>query len=165
MKHRISQLVIIVLCVRLATGCATIIHGTTQDIDISSAPDQAEVWIDGARMASTPTKVTLKRKDNYLVTIKKEGYKEATVKIEGTTSAWIIGNIIFGGIIGCGIDLISGGAYDLKPERLDINMTKLAALDGKTIHIDQARLDNIKQVRFCDDDGKPELVVNIAWAN
>jgi hypothetical protein len=116
-------------------------------------------------MAATPTKVTLKRKDNYLVTIKKEGYKEATVKIEGTTSAWIIGNVIFGGILGCGIDLLTGGAYDLKPERLDINLTKMAALDGKTIHIDQARLEQIKQIRFCDGSGNPELVVNLSWAD
>jgi len=165
MKHRISQFILIFLCVRLAVGCATIIHGTTQDITVSSAPDQAEVWIDGSRMSSTPTKVTLKRKDNYLVTIKKEGYKEATVKIEGTTSAWIIGNVIFGGIIGCGVDLITGGAYDLKPERVDINMTKLAALDGKTIHIDRAQLDTIKQFRFCDESGNPELVVNVSWTD
>jgi len=163
MTHRLLQIAVIFLCVRLAVGCATIIHGTTQDISISSAPDQAEVWIDGSRMATTPTKVTLKRKDNYLVTIKKEGYKEATVKIEGSTSAWIIGNVVFGGIIGCGVDLLTGGAYDLKPERLDINLTKLAELDGKTIHIDRYALDKIKQVRFCDGNGYPELVVNVSW--
>jgi hypothetical protein len=165
MSQRIAQFIFIALCVRLAVGCATIIHGSTQDISISSAPDQAEVWIDGSRMATTPTKVTLKRKDNYLVTIKKEGYKEATVKIEGTTSAWIIGNVIFGGIIGCGVDFITGGAYDLKPERLDINITKLALLDGKTIHIDQTRLEQIKQVRLCDAIGNAKLVVNISWAD
>ena len=165
MIRRLAPFIVIFICLRLAVGCATIIHGSTQDINISSAPDQAEVWIDGARMATTPTKVTLKRKDDYLVTIKKEGYKKATVKIEGTTSAWIIGNVIFGGIIGCGVDLITGGAYDLKPERVDINLTKLAALDGKTIHIDRDRLDKIKQLRFCDASGNPELVVNISWAD
>jgi hypothetical protein len=164
MKKQIPLIIVASICIRLAVGCATIIHGTTQDIGISSAPDQAEVWIDGARAATTPAKVTLKRKDNYLVTIKKEGYREATVKIEGTTSSWIIGNVIFGGIIGCGVDLLTGGAYDLKPERLDINLTKLADLDGKTIHIDQTRLEKIRQVCLCDGNGKVELVVNISWA-
>ena len=163
MKSRLTQYALLLIAVRLAIGCATIIHGSSQDINISSAPDQAEVWIDGARMGMTPTKVTLKRKDDYLVTVKKEGYKEATIKIEGSTSAWIIGNVVFGGIIGCGIDLITGGAYDLKPERVDINMTKLAELDGKTIHIDRAHLDKIKQLYFLDDNGKTEIIVNIAW--
>lgn len=165
MKKRIGQFIVLFICVRLAIGCATIIHGSSQDISISSAPDEAEVWIDGARMGTTPTKVTLKRKNDYLVTVKKEGYKEATVKIEGATSAWIIGNIIFGGIIGCGIDFITGGAYDLKPERLDINMTKLAELDGQTIHIGLAQLDNLKQLRFVDDKGNPEVIVDITWTD
>lgn len=165
MKKRIGQYILIIICMRLAIGCASIIHGSTQEINISSAPDQAEIWIDGARMGTTPTNVTLKRNGTFLVTVKKEGYKEATVKIDGTVSAWIIGNVIFGGIIGCGIDFISGGAYDLKPERVDINMTKIAQLDGGTIHIDQCQLDHIKQLRFIDDNGKPEMVVNVTWEN
>ena len=165
MKQHLAQFVVIAICIRLAVGCATIIHGSSQDIDISSAPDQAEVWIDGARMGTTPTKVSLKRNGTFLVTVKKEGYKEATVKIDGTTSAWIIGNVIFGGIIGCGIDFLTGGAYDLKPERVDMNLTKLAQLDGKTIHIDRAQLDNIKQLRFIGDDGKPEVIVDITWVD
>jgi hypothetical protein len=165
MKQQLSKILLILICARLAIGCAAIIHGTTQDVNISSAPDQSEVWIDGSKMGTTPTKITLKRKDNYLVTIKKEGYKDATIKIEGTTSAWIIGNVIFGGIIGCGIDLITGGAYDLKPERVDINLTKLAQLDGKTIHLDRAQLDKIKQFRLLNESGNPEVVVNIAWAD
>jgi len=165
MKQRFVQFVLIVICIRLAVGCATIIHGSSQDINISSSPDEAEVWIDGARMGTTPTKVTLKRKNDYLVTVKKEGYKEATVKIEGSTSAWIIGNIVFGGIIGCTIDLITGGAYDLSPERVDISLTKLAELDGQTIHIDRATLDNIKQLRLLDENGNPEVVVDITWTD
>ena len=165
MKARLSQFILILLAARMATGCATIIHGSTQDVSIASSPDSAEVWIDGARMGATPTKVTLKRKDSHIVTIKKEGFKDATATIETETSAWIIGNIIFGGIIGCGIDLISGGAYDLKPERLDINMTKLAELDGKTIHVDEARLDEIKEIRFVDSNGKPEITIQVSWAN
>lgn len=165
MSKRMVHLLLVVILVRLATGCASIIHGSRQDINISSSPDDAEVWIDGVRMGATPTKVTLKRKDNYLVTVKKEGYKDATVKIEGSTSAWIIGNVIFGGIIGCGIDFLSGAAYDLKPERIDVNLTGMSAFNGATIHIDRAELDRIKQMRFLDDNGSPEVVVDITWVD
>ena len=165
MKNRLLQVFVVFLAVRMAVGCASIIHGTSQDINISSSPDNAEVWIDGARMGATPTKVTLKRKDSHIVTVKKDGFKDATATIETETSAWIIGNIIFGGIIGCGIDFITGGAYDLKPERLDINMTKLAELNGETIHVDQAMLDQIKEIRFVNASGKPELTVEVTWSN
>jgi hypothetical protein len=121
------------------------------------------VWIDGARLAATPTKATLKRKHTHIVTVRKDGYKEATATIESETSSWIIGNIIFGGIIGCGVDLITGGAYDLKPERLDINMTKLADLDGKTIHMDRASLEQIKEIRFVDAAGRTEISIQVSW--
>jgi hypothetical protein len=170
MKQPVAQLTIIGICVRLAVGCATIIHGSSQDINISSCPDEADVWIDGARMGTTPTKLTLKRKNEYLVTVKKEGYKETTLKIERITSGWIIGNIIFGvgGIIGCGIDFINGAAYDLKPEQpeqVDIRLTQLADLDGKTIYMNQAQLDRIKQLRFLDPNGNPKVVIDVTWVD
>jgi hypothetical protein len=165
MKQSLSKFLLLILCARLSIGCASIIHGTSQDINISSVPDQAEVWIDGARMGTTPTKITLKRKDNYLVAIKKEGYTDATMKIEGKASGWLFGNIIFGGLIGCGVDLINGAAYELKPGIVDINLSKLAQLDGQTIHLDRAQLDNIKQLRLINEKGNPEVVVNIAWAD
>ncbi len=165
MKPRFPQVLAILLCARLTIGCGTIIHGTTQDISVASSPDNAEVWIDGAKLGSTPTKLTLKRKDSHIITIKKEGFKEATATVDNETSAWIIGNIVFGGIIGCGIDLITGGAYDLKPERLDINLTKMAELDGKTIHVPQATLDNMKEIRFTDANGMPQVTVQLTWSD
>ncbi len=164
MKQRVGQAVLILVCLRLALGCATIIHGSSQDVNFSSNPDNAEVWIDGAKMATTPGRVTLSRKHEYTVVIKKEGYKDLTTKIEKSTDAWIIGNVIFGGIIGCGVDFITGGAYDLKPERLDVNLTKIAELDGKPIRVDQAVLDNLKEIRFLDGAGKPQVVVQLADA-
>lgn len=165
MNIRFSQLATILICARLAVGCGTIIHGTTQDVQIASNPDDAQIWIDGAKMGSTPTKLTLSRKHEHILLIKKDGFKDATVTIDNSTSAWIIGNIIFGGIIGCGVDFITGGAYDLKPDRVDINMNKIAELDGKTLHIDQARLDQIRELRFIDGEGLPELVVSIMWVD
>jgi hypothetical protein len=165
MNHRWSKWAIILISARLALGCATIIHGSSQDIQVASSPDNAEIWIDGARMGTTPTKLTLSRKHEHNITVKKEGFKDVSVSIENATSAWIVGNIVFGGIPGCAIDLITGGAYDLKPERVDINMTKIAALDGETIRVDQARLDQIKEMRFLDENGLPELVVMITWVD
>lgn len=165
MKKRIVQFLLLALYVRLMIGCATIIHGSSQDIQFASSPDDAEVWIDGSKMGDTPTKVSLKRKNEYLVTVKKDGYKESTVKIERSTSAWLIGNIIFGGIPGCVIDLITGGAYDLSPERVDVSLTKIATLDGRTIEIGSEQLDGIKEIRFLDVNGTPEIVVHITWVD
>lgn len=165
MKRYFAKVLLLLLAVRLATGCATIIHGSAQDIDIASSPDDAEVWVDGARIGKTPTRLNLKRGDAHVISIKKEGFKESSVKIDKQVSSWIIGNIIFGGLIGCGIDFISGGAYDLKPERVDVNLTKLAQREGEPLEIHTAQLDAINEVRFLDDAGKPVIVAAISWVD
>lgn len=161
MKQLLLKGLIVILCIHMSIGCAAIVHGTSQDIHISSSPDDAEVWVDGARVGRTPTIVNLSRKHDYLVKIVKDGYKESTVKIEGNTSAWILGNVIFGGLIGCGIDFISGGAYDLTPERLDVNLTQITALNGKSISIPDDTFEKVKEIRFIGENGKPEIILSI----
>jgi hypothetical protein len=140
-------------------------HGSSQDIQVASSPDDAEVWVDGARLGKTPTRLTLKRGDSHIIKVQKEGFKEATLMIDKSVSAWIIGNIIFGGLIGCGVDFITGGAYDLKPERVDINLTKLAELNGRAVEIHTAQLDDIKELRFLNEEGKPVIVASITWVD
>ena len=165
MKNLLLRGLIVILCIFMSVGCASIMHGTSQDIQIMSSPDDAEVWIDGANFGKTPARVNLSRKKDYLITIKKGGYKDATVKVEGKTSSWIIGNIIFGGFIGCGIDFISGGAYDLTPEILSINLSKLSAMNGQTISLPQYAFDRLEEIRFIDKNGNTEITISIIKNN
>ena len=163
MKKVVSHIVLIFICICITVGCATIMHGSNQDINISSTPNEAEVWIDGAHIGNTPTNVTLKRKDIHTVTIKKEGYKEARLMIKSETSAWLLGNIFFGGLLGLAVDLITGGAYYLEPEIIDIELMKLAELHGKTIQFHRAEVAKIAQLRFIDRDNQSLIVANITW--
>jgi hypothetical protein len=165
MKQYFTKAILLLLTIRLATGCATIIHGSSQKVDIASSPDDADVWVDGVRLGTTPTRLNLKRGHSHNIKIQKEGFKETTIYIDNQVSAWIIGNVIFGGIIGCGLDFISGGAYDLKPERVDVNLPKMAQLSGQTLEIHAGNLDDIKEVRFLDESGTPVIVATINWVN
>lgn len=108
-------------------GCATVIHGTSQDIGIASSPSGAEAYINpGNVTVTTPGTVTLKRKNNYTVSFKKEGYESSSATIASTSSGWMWGNILFGGLIGFAIDLISGGGYKLEPNNILVELqTKL----------------------------------------
>ena len=81
------------------------------------------------------------------------------------TSAWIIGNILFGGLIGCGIDLLSGGAYNLTPESIDVNLTQIQAYNGRTIKVPEESFEKLKKIRLLDNDGNPILVAFIDWKN
>ena len=163
MSRVFFKIVIMLLCIRLSVSCGTIIHGSTQDIDVRTNPDDAEIWIDGARVGKTPTRLTLKRNKAHLLKIVKEGYKDSEIKIDNSMSSWIIGNVIFGGLIGCGVDLITGGAYDLKPERLDINLVKAMAYNGSTINIPQSQLDTVKELHIVDENGQSVVCINLSW--
>lgn len=114
----------LVLAAFALTACASIMHGTSQDIGISSSPTGAKVTVDNVAAANTPYIAKLSRKDNHIVKITMDGYEPAELPLTRSVSGWVWGNIVFGGVIGLAVDAISGGLYKLNPEQLQ---TTLAA--------------------------------------
>jgi len=102
----------------LMTGCATIIHGTRQDVGISSTPTGASVTIDNLQSGTTPVFSKLRRKDNHVVRISLPGYQPMDLTLTSSVSGWVWGNVAIGGLIGLAVDAISGGMYKLSPEEL-----------------------------------------------
>lgn len=117
MKYFIN-LFIVLISVVLLNSCATIVNGTSQQVNITSTPIEAKVIIDGEELGKTPFIADLKRKDNHIVKIELEGYKTEVITLNGKTSGWFFGNCLFGGIIGMAIDAITGGMYKLQPEEI-----------------------------------------------
>ncbi len=67
-------------------NCASIIHGTKQDVTITSSPIAADVTVKTTGgvisfTGKTPATVTLARKDAYDVFINLSGYQETKVHI------------------------------------------------------------------------------------
>ncbi len=119
------QAVLLVVCLSVVVwGCATIMHGSSQKIGISSTPTGAKVTIDNKDNGITPLFADLKRGDEHIVRIELEGYEKAELTITKSASGWVWGNIIFGGLIGLGIDAITGGLYDLSPDQLKAELKK-----------------------------------------
>jgi hypothetical protein len=108
----------------LVIGCATIIHGTTQDVGFSSTPSGATVTVDNTMHGNTPAVVKLSRKDNHMVKIELLGYKPFEATITRSVSGWVWGNIVFGGLIGLAVDAITGGLYKLTPEQIAASLSK-----------------------------------------
>lgn len=106
------------LVVLLSTGCATIMHGTSQDVGLSSTPTNAKVMVDNHELGKTPTVVKLSRKDNHIVRMELDGYQPFEATITRSTSGWVWGNLVFGGLIGLVVDATSGGLYKLSPEQV-----------------------------------------------
>lgn len=105
-------------------GCATIMHGTTQQVGIESTPSGAKVTVDGQFFGTTPIVANLKRGENHTVKIEMEGYLPYETTLVKKISGWVWGNIVFGGVIGLAVDAITGGLYQLSPEQIHATLAK-----------------------------------------
>ena len=133
-------------------SCASIVNGTKQDIRINSDPTGAQVSINGVKY-TTPAVIKLKRGSNHSLTFTKEGYEPVTLKIDKKFNSWVLGNLIFGGVIGLIVDFSNGAAYKLSPEQVNAKLNKKQLdefginleIDGqeyKLLIVDSAQLHN-----------------------
>lgn len=127
-------------------GCASIMHGSKQEIMFKTTPAGANVTVTDAMgtthgSCQTPCSIKLKRKGTYKADIAKAGYAPVNIVLERKSDGWIWGNILFGGIIGLIIDFSNGAAYKLEPS--DVMTTLSANMQGY----------------FPEDSGQAEVVL------
>lgn len=110
------------------SACATITRGTTQAFEVRTTPPGAAVeTTNGLYCKATPCVFqNVARNSNFTVTITKPGYKTVTTNVTNTTAggggAAMAGNIIFGGLIGAGVDATNGSMQDLVPNPLIVEL-------------------------------------------
>jgi hypothetical protein len=85
------------------------------------------VTVNGKELGTTPLVAKLRRKDKHAVRIEMEGYAPYEMALSRSTSGWVWGNIVFGGIPGLAVDAITGGLYKLKPEQIEGKLGESAA--------------------------------------
>ena len=125
---RIVASILVLPVIGLTMGCATIVHGNRQNVTINSEPQGASVKVDGLK-GKTPFSASLARNEDYVVTIKKPGYKEEQIQINKHFSGLsIIGNILWL-LVGVVIDFASGSAYNLSPTNIDMELEKASSED------------------------------------
>jgi PEGA domain len=108
-----------------AGACATITRGTTAAFVVESTPPGASVRTStGFTCPSTPCTFKLPRNEEFEVTLRKQGYKPLSTRVltevAGGGAAGMAGNILFGGIIGAGVDVYSGAMNNLVPNPLRV---------------------------------------------
>jgi PEGA domain-containing protein len=102
----------------VCSSCATLIHGGgTQTVSISTNPPGATVKVGGEQVVS-PAEVTLDRNKTVQVVAMLPGYQMATTTIHSEFSWVSVLDLVF--IIPWVIDLVSGAAYTLSPETVDL---------------------------------------------
>lgn len=106
-------------CLSLS-ACATITRGSSDAWEVSSDPGGARVeTTNGHYCEATPCAIRMKRKSQFVATVTKPGYEPAKItvthKTAGAGAAGVAGNVLVGGVIGLGVDAISGASQDLTP--------------------------------------------------
>jgi len=136
MKSFVS-LVLVVGIIASSPGCATIATGGGEDqaVRVSSTPKGADVFVNDELVGKTPMSIRLPRKDDHHVRIEKVGYQPYEKDLRSGMNAWMFGNILLGGLIGLGVDLLSGASSGLDRTNVSptlVKATSPAAAPGST---------------------------------
>ena len=104
----------------LATGgCASVTRGITNQIAFQSVPEGAEAQTSTGLRCVTPCALSFGRKEEFQVTFIKPGYVPQTMEVKtrvaGTGAAGFLGNVLVGGVIGMGTDVLTGATLDHYP--------------------------------------------------
>jgi hypothetical protein len=124
MNALIRPLFLALLCL-LAGGCATIVKDDNQPVAFSTDPQGAIVALNGIPRGTTPVTLMIERtRKKQMIEVTKDGYKTVQLPLEKHVAGMTFGNIIFGGLIGFGVDYFSGKGSNYQ----DAVLIKLIAL-------------------------------------
>ncbi len=138
-------------------GCATILSGTIQKVNINSKPDSAVIKVydmNNQIIAEglTPYHIDLKKgagfftPAKYKVEISKDGYLKKDIYISGNLNAgwYLIGNFFIGGLIGWIIvDPLTGAMWNLSPENINTELQQGTSLNGNNNTITIVLIDQV----------------------
>jgi hypothetical protein len=96
----------------LSSGCAGILHGTSDTVSVNSMEEDTVIYVDGTPRGKDTAIAQLERGDDHTIRVSKQGCRD--VMMETTDSfdtASLLGIFLDWGIISIPIDLVSGAAW------------------------------------------------------
>ncbi len=121
----------ILVAAALAVGvaaCATVTRGTTNQIQIRSEPAGAQVTTSLAHNCTTPCTISVNRREEFAITFSLPGYREQRVEVKtqvaGAGAAGFVGNVIVGGVVGMGVDAVTGSTLEHTPNPVVVTLQR-----------------------------------------
>ncbi|ORE91166.1 hypothetical protein [Aurantimonas sp. 22II-16-19i] len=118
------RLCLVVLAAGLLSGCGSITRGTSEDVAINAQPEGTDIRTSNGHQCQTACVIKVPRKDAFTVIASKPGYQTETVQVStevsGGGAAGMAGNILLGGVVGIGVDAVTGAALDHTPNPVNI---------------------------------------------
>jgi PEGA domain len=133
----------------IATSCGTIANGTTQCVSFTSSPSGAYVFVDEQYVGETPLATKLSRRRAHQISIELDGYDPYCMCLRRRMSPWVLANaggmaavwgpvvfdggpwsalglayFLYGTALTTGVDLISGGFYEFRQDRLHADFSQ-----------------------------------------
>ena len=118
MDRRILLIVLILGLVLIGSGCATMIRGTQESLQVTSEPSGVRVEASTGQSGTTPCSFMMKRNQSALLKFTKEGYHPETVTVYPSLAG---AGVILGGLIDYG----TGAVYNLTPNPVHVMMKPL----------------------------------------
>jgi hypothetical protein len=108
-------------CLLATSGCATIVHGRYEVIEVASTrPAKAEVLVDGVSQGLAPVKATVQADQNHTIVVRAPGHADATIRTERTFQpGYLILDILFG-IVWIAVDAGTGSWYTAQPNPMNV---------------------------------------------
>jgi len=120
-------------------GCASIVNGQNQSVSVQTRTDTEAVAgancklsnNKGSWFVTTPGSTIVQRSfEDLSVRCEKSPLDPGLASVKSGTKPMAFGNIIFGGVIGAGVDISTGAAYDY-PTLITVTMGKSVALNAQ----------------------------------
>lgn len=113
------------------TACATIASGPSW-LSVETKPDNINVQIIGVQNGEkfskvSPFRIQLNKNSDYKLVVETPNYKSEEIELRRSLDGWFWGNILIGGLVGMGIDYLSGNWMNHNEHLLKINLHSLAS--------------------------------------
>lgn len=120
-KRRLCAHSILFAAMPLLGGCASIVTGQHQSVSVETIGEAGNVGGAQCKLSNnkgiwyvtSPGSTMVQRSfEDLAVSCEKQGFTPGLAAFKSTTKSMAFGNILFGGVIGAGVDMSTGAAYD-----------------------------------------------------
>ncbi len=108
----------------LTTGCASILKGSDQPININSNVDSAEVYVNEQLVGRTPFTGTIERRSRVNLRVSKEGYQSRSLILDTSIEPVFWVNVFVGGVWGSTTDWATGSMWKVSPNTYNVDLKK-----------------------------------------
>ena len=141
----------------VSSGCATILDGSSQPVNIDSSPHGARIYVNGVEVGTTPLSMLMKRSKSTMILAKKNGYEDQQLALQTKINNTFWVNILTGGPLGSTTDYASDAMIEYSPNMYHITLNPIPLLQsheggfavekGARTRIEQESIRTERQVR------------------